>query len=96
MINAAREIATRAHRGQRDKVGTPYIRHPEAVAALVRLLPTFEAADPETRTDVVAAAWLHDVIEDTSETAESLLAQGVSPTAVAAVLALTRRDGVDR
>jgi predicted dehydrogenase len=94
MINTAREIATRAHRGQRDKIGDPYIRHPEAVAALVQLLPTFQAAEPGVRTDIVAAGWLHDVIEDTAETADSLLDAGISSTAVEAVLALTRRDEV--
>jgi predicted dehydrogenase len=94
VINTAREIATKAHRGQRDKIGEPYIRHPEAVAAMVQLLPTFQAAEPDTRTDVVAAAWLHDVIEDTAETAESLLDAGISTTSVNAVVALTRRDEV--
>ncbi|HET9650347.1 MAG TPA: Gfo/Idh/MocA family oxidoreductase [Microlunatus sp.] len=94
MINTARAIATRAHRGQTDKIGRPYIRHPETVAELVRYLPAYEALEPAERADAVAAAWLHDVIEDTDQTAESLAASGISDGAVAAALALTRHDEV--
>ncbi len=50
----ALEIAMAAHRGQKDKVGEPYIRHPLRVA---------ERVEGE-RAQVVAL--LHDVFEDTS------------------------------
>ena len=90
VINTAREIATKAHRGQRDKIGEPYIRHPEAVAAMVQLLPTFQAAEPDTRTDVVAAAWLHDVIEDTTVTRDEI-DELFGHEIAKAVVAITRR-----
>ncbi len=59
----ARALATRHHAavGQvRKFTGEPYIVHPAAVAALVRSVPHTEA--------MLAAAWLHDTIEDTHAT----------------------------
>jgi hypothetical protein len=52
----AKEIAHRAHAGQVDKAGRPYIEHVARVAARV-------ADDPEAE----AVAWLHDVAEDHPE-----------------------------
>lgn len=55
----ARAFATKAHEGQVRKDGvTPYITHPEAVVALLR--DEVGVDDQE----VLAAAWLHDVVED--------------------------------
>lgn len=51
----ARAFATTAHEGQTDKAGEPYIGHPERVARRL-------AGNPP---EVVAAGWLHDVVEDT-------------------------------
>ena len=93
-VDQARETATRAHHGQHDKIGVPYIEHPAMVAALVQALPSFAAADAEMQEDAVAAAWLHDVVEDTDETAERLRAAGISARAVEAVVALTRTTDV--
>lgn len=56
----AREYAKRAHEsiGQTRKyTGQPYIVHPAAVVALVRTVPHTE--------EMLCAAWLHDVVEDT-------------------------------
>ncbi len=93
-IDNARHIAERAHEGQQDKIGAPYIQHPEMVAALVQRLPAFVAADADTQQNAIVAAWLHDVIEDTPITAEDLLNSGVRERAVDAVVALTRTDAV--
>jgi len=76
----AKAIATIAHRGQVDKAGVPYIEHPARVVALLES-PTNRA---------VAAAWLHDVLEDTDITAEDLTAAGVSHEVVYDVALLTR------
>lgn len=81
----AQAIATEAHRGQQDKLGIDYITHPARIAA---------GFDPITQRTEHCAAWLHDVIEDSSVTAEELLAQGVQNAVVEVVLLLTRRDGV--
>ncbi|AWB20633.1 bifunctional (p)ppGpp synthetase/guanosine-3',5'-bis(diphosphate) 3'-pyrophosphohydrolase [Methylobacterium currus] len=58
LIEHARAFATSAHKGQVRKYnGRPYIEHPERVAGTLLALQ-FPA-------EVVAAAWLHDVVEDT-------------------------------
>ena len=93
-VDVARRIATRAHQGQLDKIGVAYIEHPAMVASFVQALPVFAAADPETQSDAVAAAWLHDVLEDTDESVETLVAAGISERAVSTVTALTRTDEV--
>lgn len=59
-LELAAEIAERAHAGQKDRVGVPYINHPRAVAEKVR---------GDTAKTV---AMLHDVVEDTPITLESL------------------------
>lgn len=56
----ARQFAEAAHDsiGQRRKyTGEPYINHPAAVVELVRSVPH--------TSEMLAAAWLHDVVEDT-------------------------------
>jgi (p)ppGpp synthase/HD superfamily hydrolase len=63
----ARLFATAAHAaiGQTRKyTGEPYINHPAAVAQLVASVPH----TPE----MVAAAWLHDVVEDTQITLDDI------------------------
>lgn len=85
LVTRAREIATAAHRGQVDKAGVPYIGHPERVAAHAA------AAGGDER--VLAAAWLHDVIEDTATTPDDLRAAGFPEEVVAAVVAVTKVAG---
>lgn len=77
----AARIATAAHAGQVDKAGNPYIEHPARVAARV-------AGDERA----VAAAWLHDVVEDTAVTLAEL-EQTFPAEVTTAVDALTRREG---
>jgi (p)ppGpp synthase/HD superfamily hydrolase len=62
------------------------------VESFVRAMPEFANLDEQTQSDALAAAWLHDVLEDTDETAETLLAAGISDRAVAVVVVLTRMD----
>lgn len=83
MVKLALEIASRAHRGQVDKAGRPYIEHPLAVMAML------EADDTIGR--VVAV--LHDVIEDSEITASDLRARGIGEEAVAGVEVLTHARG---
>jgi len=58
IIGAAR-IASNAHYGQTRSGGESYINHPMRVAHTTMMV---QGIDPE----IVAAAWLHDVVEDTS------------------------------
>ena len=61
----ARRFATRAHDGQvRKYTGEPYIVHPIAVAKLVRSVDLDD--------EVVAAAFLHDVVEDCAISIEEI------------------------
>jgi (p)ppGpp synthase/HD superfamily hydrolase len=64
MIAEARLFATAAHAavGQlRKYTGEAYIVHPKAVAKIV-------AGVPGSTPEMIAAAWLHDVVEDTGVT----------------------------
>ncbi|UOQ88009.1 hypothetical protein MUN74_11965 [Agromyces endophyticus] len=84
-VALAKGIAFVAHRGQVDKVGAAYIDHPGRVA---------ERFDPIAEPVASAAAWLHDVIEDTGLTAQELLEAGVLPEVVEIVVLLTRTPEV--
>ena len=77
----AEQIARRAHANQfrRDGV-TPYIAHIEAVVKRL-------AGEND---DVIAAAWLHDVIEDTCLIPETLRQAGIPDRVVNAVIRLTK------
>jgi (p)ppGpp synthase/HD superfamily hydrolase len=65
LILLARTFASRAHRGQvRKYTGEPYINHPVEVADIVRR----HNGSPE----MIAAALLHDVVEDTDVTLDDI------------------------
>ena len=83
MLELALSIATEAHGGQFDKAGIDYIEHPIFVASQV---------DSE---EEKAVALLHDVIEDSSVTAEELLNAGLPETVVTAVQILSKKKGQD-
>jgi len=85
LVDRAAAIARRAHQGQVDKAGQPYIGHPSRVAGLVR-----ERLDGDEF--AVAAAWLHDTLEDTPVTEHDLACQGFPPAVTRAVEAVTKRD----
>src|SRR5262245_59010074 len=80
-LERAIEIAARAHAGQLDKSGQPYILHPLRVMLGVQ--------SDEAR--IIAV--LHDVIEDTSVTEADLRREGFSESIIAGVLAVTKREG---
>lgn len=84
MLERAIELAAKAHAGQSDKAGQPYILHPLRVMLAVR-------GNLERMTAV-----LHDVVEDTPVTLQQLAAEGFLPEVIAAVEALTKRDGETR
>ena len=60
----AYNFAKRAHLGTRRKSGEPYLTHPIAVAAIL--------ADVGVDNPIIAAALLHDVVEDTDYTLEDI------------------------
>lgn len=63
-ITRAYELAEKKHEGQMRDSGEPYITHPVAVALI--------AIDLGMDTDSIAAALLHDVVEDTDFTIEEV------------------------
>ena len=83
-LEKAIEIAARAHAGQTDKAGQPYILHPLRVMLAVE--------GPERR----MAAVLHDTVEDTDMTLDDLRSAGFAEDVILAVDALTKRDGETR
>ncbi|MFE2986814.1 HD domain-containing protein [Streptomyces sp. NPDC059262] len=78
-------LARRAHATQTDKAGRPYAEHLEAVAEGVRA----RGGDDEQ----IAAAWLHDAIEDDALSPQWLAAADLTDRTKAVVLAVTKRSG---
>lgn len=76
-LSGARDLAFRAYAGQTDRSGGRMADHVARVAA---------AVPAEAR----AVAWLHEMLEHTDATAESLRRAGLSRDEVAAVQLLTR------
>lgn len=64
-IKSAFELAREAHSSQKRKTGEPYILHPIAVATII-------AEEMQLGANPVCAAFLHDVVEDTSYTIEDI------------------------
>lgn len=69
LLNRARQYAADAHAGQYRDDGKPFINHPITVARI--LLAAFP--DAEVDQNLIAAAYLHDTIEDTATTYEDLI-----------------------
>jgi (p)ppGpp synthase/HD superfamily hydrolase len=79
----SREIAIRAHAGQFRRTGDPYWFHLKEVARRVK--------GDDLAMEV---AWLHDVLEDTDESPESLHQKGVSTKVIQTVQLLTRKSSI--
>ena len=82
LTNKAMKIAYKAHHGQIDKSGQPYVFHPYHLAE--------QMGDEIT----VCVALLHDVMEDTDVTYEEL-AKEFPKEVTDALLLLTHREGTD-
>ncbi|CAM5422347.1 HD domain-containing protein [Streptomyces aurantiogriseus] len=78
-------LARAAHADQTDKAGRPYAEHLRAVAEGVRS----RGGDA----DQIAAAWLHDAVEDDALTETWLREAALSDRTKAIVLAVTKRAG---
>lgn len=80
-LDQAIAIATKAHAGQVDKAGQPYILHP------LRLMLRFKY-----EAEMIVAV-MHDVIEDSSFTLDELKSFGFSDDILTAIECLTKRNG---
>jgi hypothetical protein len=78
-LERAIAIAAKAHEGQVDKAGAPYVLHP--LRMMMRL----------TTTEERIAAVLHDVVEDCGISLEALRSEGFSEAVIAAIHSVTRR-----
>lgn len=82
-LEQAIALAAKAHEGQIDKAGAPYILHP------LRVMLAVQGAEER----IVAV--LHDVVEDCDVTPAALKALGFSDSVLAALDAVTKREGED-
>lgn len=82
-LERAIEIAVKAHAGQTDKAGAPYILHP--LRMMLRL---------STNEERIAAV-LHDVVEDSGVTLDDLREEGFSEEIIEALASVTKRQGED-
>ena len=78
-IKKAVNIAFKAHEGQYDKGGYPYIMHP------------LHLAEEMTTENEVITALLHDVLEDSEISLDFIKEQGFSEDVINALVSLTRR-----
>jgi GTP diphosphokinase / guanosine-3',5'-bis(diphosphate) 3'-diphosphatase len=83
-LERAIALAAKAHAGQVDKGGHPYILHP------LRVMLGMSSLHEQM------AAVLHDVVEDTSVTIADLRAEGFPEEVLEAIVALTKTPGEHR
>lgn len=80
ILQKAIEIATEAHKNQRDRAGKPYIGH------ISRVMQAGETQEERI------AGILHDIVEDTSWSFEDLLNIGIPIDIVDAIRCLTKME----
>ena len=80
LTKKAANVALRAHEGQMDRAGWPYVLHPVHVA------------EQMTSEDSCVVALLHDVLEDSDITIEELRAEGFTEKQLEAVQLMTRTE----
>ena len=85
LIERAYATAEKAHRGQMRKSGEPYITHPVAVATIL--------AEVGLTSPTLAAALLHDTVEDTDYSLEQLTAD-FGPAIAQLVDGVTKLDKI--
>ena len=78
LTRKAINLSFKAHEGQLDKSGLPYILHPIHIA---------EQMDTE---EAVCVAFLHDVVEDTNITLKDIIGEGFPDSVVEAVKCITK------
>ena len=81
LLGIAISVAVKAHEGQKDRAGLPYITHPLRVMYLV-----------DTLEEQIVAV-LHDVLEDTSVTLKNLEELGFPSHLLDALQAVTHAKG---
>ena len=86
VVRRAYDFSARVHKGQKRQSGEPYLTHPLAVAGIV--------ADLRLDVPSIAAALLHDTVEDTLTTLEEV--ESLFGAEIAALVdGLTKIDKLD-
>lgn len=80
MLDKAFQIASKAHQGQTDKAGEPYILHVMHVMNAVKHYQDY---------DLMIIALLHDVVEDSEMTIKNLFEHGFNSRVITAIAQLT-------
>jgi len=80
LLNKAIEIAVKAHKGQVDKYGHPYIIH------------VFSVMNAGETMDEKICGALHDVVEDTPWTFNQLRDEGFSEEIISALICVTKKS----
>jgi GTP diphosphokinase / guanosine-3',5'-bis(diphosphate) 3'-diphosphatase len=83
LLTRAIDLAKRAHTGQVDKAGKPYLDHPLRVMAKM-------SSDEEKMVAV-----LHDAVEDSDLSLDELRREGFPAQVIEAIDAITKREGED-
>ena len=81
-LEIAIELAIKYHKGQMDKGGNPYILHP------------LEVMNDVDRMESKIVAVLHDIIEDTECTVDTLREWGINEDAIKSINTLTHKEGM--
>lgn len=90
LVNTAFKMASRIHKRQKRESREPYITHPLAVAEI--LVKEMGIYDPDT----IAAALLHDTIEDAEiRYDEKCIAAAINPTVANLVVGVTKLKSTD-
>ena len=98
-IQKAADYANFMHAGQKrkdGKDGKDYFTHVEAVARIVQdnwSVEDHQKAWNEYKDDVIAAAYLHDTIEDCGVTKQGLIDEGFSQETAELVEVLSKKEG---
>lgn len=82
MTRKAIQIAWKAHAGQKDRSGLPYILHP------------IHVAEQMMTEDTCVVAILHDVVEDTDVTLTDLQEAGFTPVQLEGIRLMTHEAGI--
>lgn len=90
LVTTAQELAEKLHAGQRTKDGEDYFQsHLKGVVAMLLLL------FPDASDKLIAAAYLHDALEDTTATQASLEAAGLPDDVIRWIEQVTRNEDTD-
>lgn len=91
---AASKIARRAHKGQFDKAGQPYLQHSETVSKTVgEIVSSWPNTSEDFAVKALIVGYLHDVLEDSDQTIEDLYKKLVPVDCIRAIEAITKING---